>query len=83
MSACPPPILACILSYLCIPVTLHYKDVFLWHLVYGFLQLIIEVLNVNIRVVSCWGIRLSQAKTKTERLIGTEMQAWKRKREVE
>ena len=52
------PVLACILSYLCIPVTLHYKDVFLWRLVYDFLQLIIEVFNVIIIAISCWGISL-------------------------
>ena len=56
--ACPLPVLACILSYLCILVTLHYKDVFRWRLVYDFLQLIIEVFNVIIVVVSCWGTSL-------------------------
>ena len=34
LAACPLPVLAYILSYLCIPVTLHYKDVFLGLLVW-------------------------------------------------
>ena len=37
LAACALPVRACILSNLCIPVTLHYKDVFLWRLVYDFL----------------------------------------------
>ena len=62
LAACPLPVLACILSYLCIPVTLHYKDVFLWCLVLDFLQLIIEVFNVIIIVVSCRGISFGDVK---------------------
>ena len=63
MATCPLSVLACILSYLCIPVTLHYKDVFLWRLVYDFLLMIIEVFNVII-IVSYWGIILDDGDVK-------------------
>ena len=64
LAECPLPHLAFILSYLCIPVTLHCKEVIRWHLVYDFLQLIIEVFNVIIIVVSCWGISLDDGDVK-------------------
>ena len=64
LAACPLLVLAYILSYLHIPVALHYKDVFLRRLVYDFLQLIIEVFNVIIIVVSCWGINLDDGDVK-------------------
>ena len=58
LAAYPFAVLACILSYLCILVTLHNKDVFPWRLVYDFLQLITEVFNVIIIIVSCLGISM-------------------------
>ena len=39
-------------------------DVFLWRLVYDSLQLIIEVFNVIIIVVSCWSISLDDGDVK-------------------
>ena len=64
LATCPLSVLACILSYLCFPVALHYNDVFLWRLVYDFLHLIIEVFNVINIVVSCWVTSLDDGDVK-------------------
>ena len=60
---CPLPVLACVISYLCIPVALHYKNVFLWRLVYDFLQLIMGVFKVIVVIVSS-GISLDDGDVK-------------------
>ena len=45
LAVCPLSVLACILSYLCIPVTLHYMDIFLWRLVIEVIVIIIIVVG--------------------------------------
>ena len=64
LAACLLPVFACILSYLCIPVALHYRDAFLWRGVFDFFQLIIDVFNVSLILFSCWDISLDDSDVK-------------------
>ena len=49
-----PPVCLCILPNFSIPIPLYNQNILLWCLVYGFLELLVEVVDLTVIMTRCW-----------------------------